>query len=58
VSYKEHINTYKKLINDFTVIINDNEKRTIHNQWDAAEAVLRQTFIVIQAFLKNKTNLT
>lgn len=40
---KEHINTFKKLINDFTVIINDNEKRTIQNQSDAAEAVLRSS---------------
>ena len=31
---------------------NDNENTTIQNLWDAAKAVLRGKFIVIQAFLK------
>ena len=33
---------------------NNNEDTTIKNLWDAAKAVLRGKFIVIQAFLKNK----
>ena len=32
----------------------DNEDKTIQNQWDAAKAVLRGKFIVIQAFLKKE----
>ena len=31
---------------------NDNENRTIQNLWDAAKAVLRGRFIVIQAYLR------
>ena len=31
---------------------NDNENTTIQNLWDAAKAVFRGKFIVIQAFLK------
>ena len=33
---------------------NDNENTTIQNLWDAAKAVLRGKFIVIQAFLKKQ----
>ena len=33
---------------------NDNESTTIQNQWDAAKAVLKGKFIVIQAFLKKQ----
>ena len=33
---------------------NDNENTTIQNLWDAAKAVLRGKFIVIQAFLKKR----
>ena len=33
---------------------NDNENTTIQNLWDAAKAVLRGKFIVIQAFLKKE----
>ena len=33
---------------------NDNEDTTSQNLWDAAKAVLRGKFIVIQAFLKKE----
>ena len=33
---------------------NDNENMTTQNLWDAAKAVLRGAFIVMQAFPKNK----
>ena len=33
---------------------NDNEDTTTQNLWDAAKAVLRGKFIVIQAFLKKE----
>ena len=33
---------------------NDNENTTIQNLWDAAKAVLRGKFTVIQAFLKKE----
>ena len=33
---------------------NDNENTTIQNLWDAAKAVLRWKFIVMQVFLKKK----
>ena len=36
--------------------INDNENTTIQNLRDAAKAVLRGKFIVIQAFLKKEEN--
>ena len=32
--------------------INDNENTTTQNLWDAAKAVLRGKFIVIQSYLK------
>ena len=34
--------------------INENGNITLQNLWDAAKAVLREKFIVIQAFLKKK----
>ena len=33
---------------------NDNEHTTIQNLWDAAKAVLRRKFIVIQAYLRKE----
>ena len=33
---------------------NENESTTIQNLWDAAKAVLRGTFIVIQAYLRKQ----
>ena len=33
---------------------NDNENTIIQNLWDAAKAVLREKFIVIQAYLKKQ----
>ena len=33
---------------------NDNENTTIQNLWDAARAVLRGKFIVIQAFFRKQ----
>ena len=33
---------------------NDNENTMIQNLWDAAKAVLRGKFIVIQAYLKKQ----
>ena len=33
---------------------NDNENMTIQNLWDAAKAVLRGKFIVIQSYLKKQ----
>lgn len=35
---------------------NDSENTTIQNQWDAAKAVLREKFIVIQASPPKKQN--
>ena len=43
---KEEIKKYLKT--------NNNENTTIQNLWDAAKAVLRGKFIMIQAFLKKK----
>ena len=43
---KEEIRQYLKT--------NNNENTTLQNLWDAAKAVLRGKFIVIQAFLKKK----
>ena len=31
---------------------NENEHTTVQNQWDTVKAVLREKFIVIQAYLK------
>ena len=36
---------------------NDNENTTTQNLWDAAEAVLRETFIAAQSCLGNKRNI-
>ena len=36
---------------------NENENRTYHNLWDAAEAVLTGKFIAIQASSRHKKNL-
>ena len=33
---------------------NDNENMTTQNLWDAAKAVLRGTFIVIQSYIKKQ----
>ena len=33
---------------------NDNENTTIQNLWDAAKAVLRRKFIILQAYLKKQ----
>ena len=30
----------------------ENERTTVQNQWDAAEAILRGTFIALQSFLR------
>ena len=35
---------------------NDNENMTTQNLWDAAKAVLRRKFKVIQSYLKKHTN--
>ena len=35
----------------------DNENTTIQNLWDAAKTVLREKFIAIQAYSRNKRNL-
>ena len=43
---KEEIKTYLET--------NNNENKTIQNLWDAAKAVLRGMFIVIQAFIKKQ----
>ena len=37
---------------------NDNENSTIQNLWDAAKAVLRGKFILIQAFLKKRRKIS
>ena len=37
---------------------NDNENTMIQNLWDTAKAVLRGKFTAIQAYLRNKKNLT
>ena len=36
---------------------NDKEDTTSQNLWDAAKAVLRGTFIAIQAFLKKRRKI-
>ena len=36
---------------------NDNENTTTQNLWDATKAVLREKFIAIQSYLKNKKNI-
>ena len=36
---------------------NDTENTTTQNPWDAAKAVLREKFIAIQSYLKNKEHL-
>ena len=36
---------------------NDNENTMTQNLWDAAKAVLRRKFIVIQSYVRNKKNL-
>ena len=36
---------------------NDNKETTIQNLWDATKAVLRGTFIAIQAFLKKRIKI-
>ena len=47
----------KREINKF-LETNDNENMTAQNQWDAAKAVLRGKFIVIQFYLqKTKKNI-
>ena len=35
---------------------NENEKITTQNLWDTVKAVLRGSFITIQAYLKKQTN--
>ena len=35
---------------------NDNEKMMTQSQWEAAKAILRGKFIVIQPYLKKQTN--
>ena len=32
----------------------ENERTTVQNQWDAAEAILRGTFIALQSFLRKR----
>ena len=36
---------------------NDNENTMIQNLWDAAKAILREKFIAVQSYLRNKKNL-
>ena len=37
---------------------NENENMTVQTLWDAAKAVLRGKYIVIQAYVKKQSNLT
>ena len=38
--------------------MNENENTTTPNLWDTVKVVLRGRFIAIQAYLKNRFNLT
>ena len=46
----------KKEIKEF-LETNGNENMTTQNLWDAAEAVLREKFITIQSYSRNKKNI-
>ena len=37
---------------------NENKNKTIQNLWDAAKAVLREKFIVLQAYLRKEKKKT
>ena len=48
-------NEIKEGIN-WCVDTNENENKTIQNLWDTGKAILREEFITLQAYLKNKIN--
>lgn len=37
--------------------VNKNENMTVRNLWDEAKAVIREKYIAMQAFLKNKISI-
>ena len=56
LNYQEITEEIKEEIKKY-LETNDNEKMTTQNLWDAAKAVLKGMFVVVQDFLKNKKNL-
>ena len=56
LNYEQVTEEIKREIKNF-LETNPNENTTTQNLWDAAEAVLRETFIAAQSCLGNKRNI-